>query len=669
MHAQEALTSALEKSGENKAGFTAMLGELKKDKEKYDAACFLISNMVWHQSSFKVNGWDTNMLHYLHVADSIYYSVVRDLGDSELYNPEFNKALSVKDQEYRKLMESQHFTSPSIEEEDMPDISCLSAAFLRQQIEHAFKLKNGQFAKDLGFQDFLEYILPYRAMDGTFPDAAFAFHNLFAKYLHVDTAQSIRNVVWRYNVTSDRLRYWGGSYPFRQPAGFYEKFFLNIHDCVGLAETGVQALRACGIPAAVEYNVAYKFWSGRHYHASVLTPRGWETFSPESETPVLRNPKFAESLNIYRIMYSAQEDSPFFLRSSGEPIPMQFSNPCIRDVSSEILQTVQLTLPFHASTTHRLAYLASFSSQNFGLVPVTWGVIDHAQQTVTFQNVVLDNIYFPIYLDEEEYTCAFAAPFKLLSAPTNGYRMEQLPFQQGAKVSATIERKFPRKPSMKRIAEQTVGTFVIASNDRTFSSADTLGVIASIPDTKWEDLELAISHPYQFYRICGTGTPAKVYLSEICFLSKASHNYTNVMSPPVPGRLGATNDKEWVRLLDEPLEKCKWKAEYDGNPQTAPEQWPDVTLSLQEPQYVERIRYMVKHADNEVKPLHKYELYVWNNGYWKKFGMLQQRKSIFKSMAYHVVNSTGFIAKTKELKSFLFSLIAKASKYFPMTIY
>lgn len=90
------------------------------------------------------------------------------------------------------------------------------------------------------------------------------------------------------------------------------------------------------------------------------------------------------------------------------------------------------------------------------------------------------------------------------------------------------------------------------------------------------------------------------------------------MEAPQTHLLSAEENAQWVRLLDEPLEKCRWKAEYDNNPQTAPDKWPDVTLMLKEPQYVHRIRYMAKHADNAVKSGAKYEIREWADGFWKK---------------------------------------------------
>ena len=103
-------------------------------------------------------------------------------------------------------------------------------------------------------------------MENSSIEAASVFSNTYEKYLHSDTAQSIHKVIWRYNITAKRLRYWGGTYPFQQPAGACEMFFLSDENCANKVDRAALHLRACGIPVAVEYNIAYKIWEGRHFH-------------------------------------------------------------------------------------------------------------------------------------------------------------------------------------------------------------------------------------------------------------------------------------------------------------------------------------------------------------------------------------------------------------------
>lgn len=604
-------------SAKNRSSLEKLLDDYRSsNEEKYRAACFLIANMPYHFSHYKLSNLDFSLGKRLDYADSCYYSLVKNRSDFNLCADSFCSELSKIDQPFRKCTEALDFKEPEVERGEFLDIEHVTGDMLRSHIEHMFEVRNvSNFIKNMCFEDFLQYVLPYRGLDRVMPQMADIYARRYEKYLHVDTATSIHNVVQRYNITSKRLRYWGGTYPFQVPIGMNEMFFLGYHDCVSTADYCASILRSCGIPAMVEYNVAYKFWLGRHYHVSVKTNKGWETFSPESEIPHYRDPRFNESLNIFRLYFNRQYDNPYSLRSENEPIPEILSNPCIKDVTAEIGKNCLLNLPFIVPTKHKLAYLATFHSQDDGLRPVTWGIINHKDKIVEFKNVVPNHLYYPVYMDDEGFYHEFAYPFVIIEDSTeiNGYRICPLKPKDGKKVKAILERKFPRKPHLIEYARKVTGTYIIGSNDPTFHKADTLGMIGNVYSTDWNVLNLNISMPYRFYRICGAGNPARVRLAEIEFLTKSDYGYANTM------QTAFDNDMiTWVRILDEPLDKCKWKAEYDGNPQTAPDRWPNVTLRLQEPQMVHAIRFMVKHADNAVKDGCTYELREWSDGFWKR---------------------------------------------------
>ncbi len=613
----QSLDHALSLAGENRKSLEILLSEYRKsDAEKYKAACFLIANMPYHASLYHLESIDQNLTMRLDSADKRYYSLVKDRNDSALYNQVFNSELSKIDQPFRKATEQLQFSSPGVEFGRFPDIEYVTGGMLRGHIEQMFKLRRtNAFTKNISFDDFLRYVLPYRSLEKTRAQTAEFYAERYGKYLNTDTASNVANIVRRYNITSKRLRYWGGTYPFKVSIGADEMFFLGYHDCVSTADYCASILRACGIAANVEYNVAYKFWLGRHYHVSVKSNKGWETFSPESELPSYRNPRFYECLNIFRLCFDRQDDNPFSLRENGEPIPDILANPCIKDVTNEIGRTCTLKMPFKAPTKHNLAYLASFHPHDNGLRPVTWGIVNHRKDSVYFNHVVPDHLYFPVYMDEDGVYHEFGSPFLIseCSSKANGYQIVHLKSDNTKTVRATLERKFPRKPHLVEYAKQVPGTYVIGSNDSTFLKADTLGIIGNVLSTDWNVLSLNVSVPYKYYRICGAGNPPRVRLAEIEFLTKASYCYSNTIATT---HSDSTNS--WVRILDESLEKCQWKAEYDGNPQTAPDRWPHVTLRLRKPQMVHAVRYMVKHADNAVKEGSTYELREWADGYWKR---------------------------------------------------
>lgn len=389
-----------------------------------------------------------------------------------------------------------------------------------------------------------------------------------------------------------------------------------------VANYGAQIFRACGIPAAVEFNVAYKVLDTRHFTVAVLDDEGrWMSFSPESELPSHDHSRLAPALNIMRLHFGPQSNNPAAL-TRGEPLPEILSDPCIEDVSHLYLDVGTLTVDIQKKIprSRRLAYLASFQPGR-GLVAVTWGEISHFFQRVKFQQVVKDHIYFPVYCDDKGQLKPFADPFVVRSSSEakDGLVVEKLLNSSGILVDATLHRKYPRKPHLERKAQIVPGTMVLGSDVPDFSKADTLGIITQTPQPQWTDLALNISRPYPFYRVQATQADPHLFLAELQFLTIRSRGYANVVEPvPLHGSLDTQTLEKWVRLLDEPLEKCLWKAEYDGNVQTAPDAYPHVTLRLEKPQWVDRLRFMVKHADNGICAGDTYVLYHWTDEGWEE---------------------------------------------------
>lgn len=106
------------------------------------------------------------------------------------------------------------------------------------------------------------------------------------------------------------------------------------------------------------------------------------------------------------------------------------------------------------------------------------------------------------------------------------------------------------------------------------------------------------------------------------FITDIRYGYENVIpASPLPILSSGdtlSEDKTEVRLMDEPLERIKWKAEYDGNPQTSPKPYPTIRFMLKKPQFVTKIRMMPLNADNGIIAGNQYELFCWDNGEWKK---------------------------------------------------
>ncbi len=630
-HYPVAVEKALTLASSNRSSLENLLKQYAPNTFEYRAACFLISNMPYHSIGGRLMASTATLDSLIKTADAAYFNLIAGTTEKEQEaNPLHATIKSTAQASAQRNQTIEWNVLPNIKQCNLTDIQALDGDFLRKQIAYCCKLRqSSKQLMQMPEKDFFEYILPYRSIsDYPLVTTADTLGAIYAKYLRTDSVSSIKDLSERYNRTTWWLRHWGGAYPFDTSIGWREMFFSrDIHDCVDIAFNAAQIYRACGWPAAVDFNIAYKLWSGRHFNLSIPTPRNneWQSFSPETENPSPSGERFKECLNIYRIHFSAQANTPAMLHSEGETIPDELSDPCLEDVSRFYTNVVRLNLPISikAHSNQRLAYLASFQS-HIGWTPVTWGIIDWNKGRVDFPNVVTDNIYQLIMLSSKGEVIPINALFILKKNYNNqsviteksvNFQFLNVLNSSGKKIGIELKRKYPRKPSMLQCAEQSIGTTVIASDYADFHQADTLGIITTTPKDEWTDLPLSTQKAYQYYRVSAPKSNPHVFLSEIQFLTNKSYEYTNTTHPTSLEGI-TTEDTLFTRLLDMSLEKCKNKAEYDGNVQTAPSAWPNVTLKLKEPQRVERLRYMIKNADNHVKVndwyiLHHYTTHGW----------------------------------------------------------
>lgn len=614
----------LEKADGNRKSLVEMLRHYKrgkKDKERYEAACFLVSNMRWHSLGGRVVSYDPRIDSLRNRADSTYYRLIKGTTAEAQESDPLHKTLGDSAAAAAARVQAISFSEPEVEVFEMPDIRIIDGRFIASQIESAFRLRREkERIRNLSFADFCEYVLPYRSI-GNYPLVVESktLSDFFGKYLLPDESDGPEEIGARYNRVLWWLRHWHGRYPFDTTIGFPDLFYTGFHDCIDMACYCSLVFRSCGIPAAVDYNTAYKIWDTRHYMVSLPDGNGkWMSYDPESGLPTHDTKGLYPCLNIFRLHFGRQEGNPYSLRADGEPVPEELSDPCIEDVSRNYLSVTELDIPVTRPlpATHRLVYLASFQPGT-GLTAVTWGIADREKGKIHFGNVVTNHIYFPVTCERDGRLRPYGTPFSIREDKERGWVARPVVHEEGLTVPVRIGRKYPRKPHLKRLAEQTVGTVVLGADDLSFANADTLGMITAPPDPCWTDLELSGSRPYRYYRVRAPKTDPHLHLAEIQFLTSREYGYTNVEVPAM-GHGQTSADSGRVRLMDEPLEKYRWKSEYDGNVQTAPEAYPDVTLKLSEPQMAECLRFVVKNAGNSIERGHDYLLSEWGEDGWKQ---------------------------------------------------
>ncbi len=223
----ERLEYALDSAGENRAELEKVLKYYKDDKLKYKAACFLIENMPYYFS------YEGAILDSVKAAKAtadkrgkIHPSVIKKWNG-------FDKNMLVKKQ----------------------DCHVITGDYLISNIEHAFKKwKSCSWNKNLSFEEFCEFLLPYRIGDEPLDDWRELYEQKFASLL--DIVPDKKNVVAMTDTVIGYLQKEGFiqnndfNLPHLGAAFLLEK---RVGKCQDACDFMIYVLRSLGIPVGVDY--------------------------------------------------------------------------------------------------------------------------------------------------------------------------------------------------------------------------------------------------------------------------------------------------------------------------------------------------------------------------------------------------------------------------------
>lgn len=605
--------------GSDYAGTLFHYRYIDHNSQKQDAAKFLVENAKYHRSYGRLQGNNKKAAQLRLMADSLYSNITSNGKKREVQRDSLNKVQSVMREFYGTI----GYPKLSVEHTQYLNNEFLTSDFLIEHIDNAFDVwEASPFASNLSFDEFKEMILPYSSVQGMgFHETGKRLNDIYSKYIIDDADSTLVDVIRKYNNTLQDMRRFELFKPRKEPAGIYDLYSNGLHDCVEIAEYGSRILRSVGLPVVVEFNACYLDLIGRHYHCNVYNDStdAWSTFNPETSLPGDGDWAFAHTMNMYRITYEPQKNTPFFLRNENEVIPSILGDPCIKDVTSNYVETASLTIPFTKDTENDLAYLATFNRDAYGMMPVTWGVIDKKNKQVTFEHLRENAIYIPVFYDGRNCV-SFAEPFYIKIKDGNAIINEIPGINESAGTAdMLITRKYPRKKNMITVAENLVGGKFLGANKPDFSDAVVLYEIKNAPQPYFLEYDFGNIGKFQYYRFQAPAENPNANISMLEWITSTAYGYENVAPasrPHILEPMEYVHDSTKVQLLDAPFGSSTWKSEYDGNMLTAPGAYPDITLRLKSKQVVTGARFAPLNADNGINSGDTYELYYWENG-WK----------------------------------------------------
>lgn len=604
----EEVKKTLTLSGNNKQELIKVLEHYKdSDQLKFKAACFLISNMPYHKSRIKYTLSD-RYFNYFKKVDSICIA-----NPSTIRNDSLKQALS---KQFNLIVPPLEKVNPT------PDNQIITANFLIENIEQAFyEWRHSPLLKSISFEDFKEYILPYRVADEAIVDSKRILNSIIYTRLSSDGMDDIRTVIENFKKYVRLQKDMNNHINAKHHIGAFDLFTSAFKmDCYNLSIRTCHFFRACGIPVACEFTPQWPDKDSKHY---------W-CVSPDSDgilqpyTPPYNNLREDWPMDlkyvgkVYQKTFAAMKDTPYFLKNKDEIIPAPFDVPTIKDVTDRYHLCTELTLPINISVNRNITYLAFFNTTG-ELTPVGWGKINKRKKIAVFKKVPVNILFFPCYIEDDGNITPFHNPIILQQdSLSKAIICAEIECDTNKRQSIHLLRKYPCKRHLHNYRENFIGACLLGA-DNWDGPYDTLLTIKSIPEPYLQEYPLENYSNYRFYRLQGNECPLDI--AEIEFLSE---NDASIHSSGLPTPLPILSANEKNKAKNPKLKKIygtpkrtspQYMNLFDNNPDTYA-RWRYFGMDFRYPVYISRIRLLPRNSMNAIEPGNHYQLLYYNNQHW-----------------------------------------------------
>ena len=603
---------ALKHAGQNRKNLENVLYHYQNDSLKFEAASFLIKNMDTH-FFYKIPQSDKYDLIYSYID-----SLKRFVGSIDRKNIEYIKAQKTD------IMFNRLFRYPQKEK----DIELITKDYLIENIDQAFDAWFKSPVHDrTSFQDFCEFVLPYRVLDE--PVEYWRQYLRFLIYNEINSSQDYELQEYIalvdllsesnfFDVISDLDSIFG-------PTNTNVSTILKSHfgDCKIRSCLAVFMLRSLGIPTAFDFIPHWGNRAQKHYWyrilasnypnylidnenrqnpilASVIESAACQTVAPPQfgELPSTLYVQYCKTIpKVFRKTFSTNPNCPAILFKNKD-IPNIFTDSHMIDVTKEYLDCADAKIILdNSNLKDNVIYLCIFD--RFIWEPVQWAKIENNSNTVIFRDMGKNICYFPMYFKNKKYIPA-GKPFILTS---NG-EVQIINPNVNEQQSITLLRKYPLFVNNLKWAQNMVGGQIQGSNDSDFKEYEIFYEITS-PPFHITDIKIECSKPYRFYRYAGPNDIRFNDLAELEFYYNDSGKEV-----PLQGSLisALNSDSNSIKQV---FDK-NWGTYFSSS-------WIGIDLGENNRQIVTKVRFGPRSDTNMIFPDNMYELFYWND-HWVSLG-------------------------------------------------
>ncbi len=575
------LETALQFAGDNRAELEKVLSHYSKnpaDSLKLRAAEFLINNMVYHYSI------DSNELRK-------FYDFIDSQYKSEM-------SFFDIDSIYKKYISMNPLSNPTI----YMDIEHIKSDYLLYMIDAAFMHWQTQWTKHLNFNEFCEYILPYRIED----EVLESWREIFIKkhefvfeindFTNLSVNQACEKLNNELKKNGVKIHYNPTYTRCMKPSSLVN---IKYGTCRDYNHLGWFAMRSFGIPVAVDC-----IPSGHSWNVLIASDKEYD-FSAGEHNLGEHLLKWKRIPKVFRQTYSINYNS-LALVSKNEAIPLVFSNPNMRDVTKMYFKGADITVSLETTAPNKQKYV--YLCVNYDN---SFRFVDWSKKTwfgkAKFNNLGDSIVYFPMYYGVNGVP--IPASYPILICNQNDTRV--LKPQHNNTQSMILHRKYPIKDHHLLFLERAVNGIFQGANNSDFSDAVDLYVIRELPEMKMNIINIRPQNFRYLRYLSPKGSHCS--MAEIVFLESNNKN-------PLKGKVlgtdgcymhspGSTKDK----VFDGDL-----LTYYDAeNPDGA---WVGLDLGLVKE--ISSIHFITRNDDNGVVAGETYELLYMDLKGWISMGIV-----------------------------------------------
>ncbi len=565
-----------------------VLEHYQNDSLKLEAAKFLISNM---DNKFAYEG---EQLERYDTLFSLYAAYVAEGGTEG--DPSFA----------RRCWDSLRLTAGPINALSLQkcyDRDSITAEFLIDEINAAFEAWQSvpdSFA--CSFDLFCRYVLPYRIgtepLETTRRDMMEDFRTLRDSAMMTDgkLIRALFDELRRTQLFSNSRLLWG--YPVSISKNNMQRARRGA--CMHMCEYYVDVLRACGMPATIDY---VSQWGNRrlgHTWVVVLKDSGQVAFD------ALGKGRLKFSYKPAKIRRRTYEIQPIDKEAIGFVPPHLLSSNSV-DVSHLYFPTHRVLIKGKEEV------MQTYSDHPYGVICVfdnrQWQPVDYGKVkngVFTFDNLIGDVCYMAGFYDQGNFVPA-TCPFILTPQGKIHLTETDTMFTD----TLRLTRKYPKFPHIVSFVRALKKGVVEVADDADFHTARKLMNVRT--DSRQDVIDLLPKRnlgPHRYVRIRGIGN-----LAEVVFYGRRSGDTHDT---ELTGRFfgySAPNNPSasWQKAIDK-----DYNTYLDKNAEN--ENFVALDLGADNPYTVTRIRYVPRSDTNFIIPGYRYRLDYWDNNEWKTVG-------------------------------------------------